>query len=170
MKKLFLFIAIIIMVSCDNNNPEKQIETILKDVVIENGAGMISDYESLSMEFDTVRVSDIKQFIEKCFPAEKYPNGVPADFKDEKFLGFIAPLKTHNSDNDVVYLSVKHKYKIYNPLVDKKIEVIQQRLLDPTTYKYIDDDLRKDKMWMGVINYEMDKASEELDKVLEKYN
>ena len=62
MKKLFLFIAIIIMVSC-NNNPEKQIENILKDVVIENGSGMISDYESLSMEFDTVRVSDIKQFI-----------------------------------------------------------------------------------------------------------
>lgn len=168
MKKLFLFIAIIIMVSC-NNNPEKQIENILKDVVIENGSGMISDYESLSMEFDTVRVSDIKQFIEKCFPAEKYPNGVPADFKDEKFLGFIAPLKAQKADNDIVYLSVKHKYKILNLLIDKKIEVIQQRLLDPTTYKYIGDDLRMDKTWMGVIQYEMDKASDELDKILEKY-
>ncbi len=126
MKKIFLFIAIVILASCGNNSPQKQIETVLKDVVIEQGSGMISDYESLSMEIDTVRVSDIKQFIVKCFPADKYPNGIPADFKDEEFGSLIAPLKTHSSDNDIVYLSVKHKYKIFNPLVDKKIEVIQR--------------------------------------------
>lgn len=84
---------------------------------------------------------------------------MPSDFNDEHFSKFIAPLKTHKADNDIVYLSVKHKYIIFNPLLNKKVEVVQYRLLDPKTLEYIEDDLRKDKTWTGVQEYEMSKMS-----------
>ena len=171
MKKCFLFMVTLIMVSCAKTiqSPEQQIEAVLKDIVIEKGNGMISDYNMISMEIDTVKISDIKAFIDKNFPKDKYPEGIPSDFKDEEFETFISPSKTKTSDEDIVYLSVKHKYSIFNPLLDKSIEVIKYHLLDPVSYKYIADDLRKDDLWMAVQKYEANKASEELDKVMQNF-
>lgn len=158
MKKIiYLFVVVLGVISCAKSN-EQKIEDVLRDVVVEKAGGVsVDDYKSLSVEIDTVRVSDIKAFEGKCFPKKNYPNGVPTDFNDEQFLNFVAPLKTHKADNDIVYLSARHKYSIFNPILNKQVEVIQYRLLDPVSFKYMGDDLRKDNGWFGVQEYEMSK-------------
>lgn len=159
MKKIIYISLLFLVVSCGKSN-EQRIEESLKDVVIEQAGGIsIKDYKSLSIEIDTVRVKDIKAFAVKCFPKKEYPKGVPSDFNDEDFVKFTAPLKEHKSDNDIVYLSVKHKYSVFNPILNKQTEVIQYRLLDPVSYKYIANDLRKDNTWFGIQKYEIDKLS-----------
>ena len=171
MKKncILIFMISIILYACGGKKTESQIESVLKEVVIERGGGMVSEYKHLSMDIDTVKVSDIIAFVHKNFPKEKYPNGIPEDFNDEDFEKFTSPIKTKKND-EIAYLSVKHKYSIFSPMIDKKIEVIKYRLLDPISYKYIVDDLRKDDTWMAIQQYEANKVSEEVDKVFEEPN
>lgn len=157
MKKIIYISLLLLAVSCGKSN-EQKIEESLKDVVIEQAGGIsIKDYKSLSVEIDTVKIKDIKAFVLKCFPAKEYPTGVPSDFNDEDFAKFTAPLRERKSDNDIVYLSVKHKYSVFNPILNKQTQVIQYRLLNPVTYKYIANDLRKDNTWFGMQKYEINK-------------
>lgn len=165
MKKIIILLGFIAFVSC-SESPEQKMESVLKDVVVEKSGGALSGYKMLSIDIDTIRVTDIKQFIEKNFPKEEFPDGVPADFKDEKFESFIAPLKTKQADNDVVYLSVKHKYSFFNPFFNKDMEKIDYRLIVPETFKYISDDIRQDKMWTAIHDYKMEKAFKDAQKAI----
>lgn len=168
---LVFFIFTLAFVSC-TKSPEEKLKEALKDVVIEKGSGLITDYKFISLQIDTVRVKDIKAFINKSFPEKDFPNGVPSDFEDEDFDIFIAPLKENSNDEDICYLSVKHKYSFFNPFFNKNTEKVVYRLFEELDgqYKYVADDLRKDYTWMKPTDYKLDKTFEELDNVMNNTN
>ena len=181
LKGLFVVALSVFMFSCGNSE-EANLKEALKDVVIENAMGINPDYEFISMEIDTVTVKDIKDFVEKQFPKDEYPDGVPSDFKSEKFETFTAPLKSKKNDNDMCFLSVKHKYSIDNPFLGKRVEVIRNDLFEVVDgkYKFVNEDLRKEKFFSDVDDYkfnkqmeksnaEMEKAEQELDSIIKSF-
>lgn len=170
MKKslLFTFIGMaLFFVSCTKSS-EQQIKEVLKEIVIEKGRGAISKYEFKSMEIDTLRIKDLTNFVENCFPPKEYPNGVPKDFNDEKFLEFTKPLKNSKSENDIVYLSVKHKYTIFNPILNSNVDIITYRILNPIDYKYVMDDIRKDEFWSAASDYKFQQEMDSLQKFVQQ--
>ena len=141
-----LMTMVIGFTSC-NEDPKEKIQSNLEDVVIEKGMGFINKCKTISIEIDSVRVSDIKSFIAKIFPNGEVPN----DFNDERFDKYILPIKNKINDDDIVYLSVTHKYKIYmsnDPFKRSEVIVTANRLVNPQTYEYVDDDLSKDDSWL----------------------
>ena len=166
-----MLVAVLAVWSC-NSDPDSKLKGALEEAVQEKagGFGKMQDYKLISYEVDTVRVSDIKAFEEKCFPKSDYPQGVPSDFSDEQFDEFVKPLKDHKSDNDIVYLSVKHKYSIYNPIVKQTVTVKSYELLNPSTLEYIGSDLRKGHDWSGADDYQMKKLDAEIDSLEKVYN
>lgn len=164
MKRLFFLLSVtILLFSC--NSPESKLKEALKDVVIEK-AGFNPDYEFISMEIDTVTVKDINDFIEKQFPKDEYPNGLPSDFKSKKFEAFTAPLETKKNDSDICFLSVKHKYSIDNPFFGKRVEVIRHDLFEEIdgSYKYIGEDIRKDDLFSDIFNYKIKEQDQEFEE------
>lgn len=164
-KVLWLIVCLMTMVvsftSC-GTNPTSKIQSNLEEVVIENGMGFVKSCNTISLKIDTIRVNDVKSFISKVFPSKDFPNGVPSDFEDEEFDKFISPLKNVNDDNAIVYLSIAHKYKINmvgDPLGRNEAILTAHRLVNPNTYEYIGDDLRKDDMWsLNPLQYRFAKA------------
>lgn len=169
-KVLWLIVCLMTMVvsftSC-STNPTSKIQSNLEEVVIEKGAGFVKSCNTISMVIDTIKVSDIKNFVSQYFP-----NGVPNDFKDDDFEKFVSPLKNTNGDNTIVYLSVTHKYKINmvgDPFGRDEAIITAHRLINPITYEYISDDLRKDVMWsLTPLEYKYNKAMEEELKATEE--
>lgn len=152
MKKLvFIMLSVIALVSCGNNEASK-IQENLENVVIEHGAGFVNSCKTMSINIDTIRVADIKRFIEECFPKEEYPYGVPTEYEetDEAFSKFIAPLNKAKDDNEIVYLTVKHKYEIRfasDPFGRTNAIITANRLIDPITFEYIADNIMEDDSW-----------------------
>ena len=162
MKKfLWLIVCLMTMVvfsSC-GEDPKAKIQSNLEEVVIENGMGFIKKCNTISMKIDTITINDIQAFVTKTFP-----NGVPEDYEDEKFESFISPLKTNSDGKSIAYLTVTHKYKIFmdnDPFKRSDVIVTEHRLVNPTTYEYISNDLSKDDMWTTPLEYSYNKAMKE---------
>jgi hypothetical protein len=154
----------VVFSSC-GEDPKARIQSNLEEVVIEKGSGFVKSCNTMSLNIDTVKVSDIKNFISKVFPPKDFPDGVPTDFEDEAFEKFISPLKGANNDNTIAYLSVTHKYKINmvgDPFGRSEVIVTAHSLVNPNTYDYISDDLREDDAWsLNPLQYRYNKAMEE---------
>ena len=157
MKRVYFFCLLLFLLlsaSCSNvsgTDEKEDLKSVLKEIVIEKHSGQILDYTFLDLDIDSVRVKDINAFIEKCFPKEGKVGygGIPYDFDDERFNLFIAPLKDHSNDEEVCFLSIKHKYSFFNPDYNKKSENINYHLFFITAekYRYVDGDLCKDGKW-----------------------
>jgi hypothetical protein len=152
--------TMVVSVSSCTTNSTSKIQSNLEEVVIEKGMGFVKSCNTISLVVDTIKASDIKNFI-----GEYFPNGVPNDFEDDAFEKFVSPLKDVNDNNTIVYLSVAHKYKINmvgDPFGRNELITTAYRLINPTTYEYISDDLRKDEMWsLTPLQYKYNKAMEE---------
>lgn len=165
---IYLFTVSVLLFSCGYSS-ESKLKDALKDVVIEK-AGFNPDYEFISMETDTVTVKDLNEYLEKQFPKDEYPDGVPSDFKSEQFETFIAPLKSKKNDNEMCFLSIKHKYSIDNPILGKRVEVIRYDLFEEMDgkYKYVGEDLRKEKFFSDVDDYKFNKQMEQSEAEIKK--
>ena len=162
MKKILFIIvclmAMVTFVSC--SSAEDKIQSNLEELVIEKGVGLVKKCNTISMEIDTIRISDIKAFVANIFP-----DGIPDDYNDKEFQNFISPLKSANDDGSIAYLSVTHKYKAYllfDPLGRDEAIITQYRLVNPSTYEYISDDLTKDDTWISPWLYKYHKETQEL--------
>ena len=74
-------------------------------------------------------------------------------------------MKSANDDGSIAYLSVTHKYKAYllfDPLGRDEAIITQYRLVNPSTYEYISDDLTKDDTWISPWLYKYHKETQEL--------
>jgi hypothetical protein len=155
----------VVFTSC-GNDPKEKIQSNLEEVVIEKGMGFVKKCNTISMDIDTITISDLKTFVSKTFP-----NGVPNDYEDEDFEKFISPIKSNNNDGSIAYLSVTHKYKIFmvgDPFKRDEVVVTEHRLVNPTTYEYISDDLSKDEMWLTPLQYSANKAMQEAFNAMEE--
>lgn len=163
MKKIIMALACLMTVvlsftSCETN-PKEKIQSNLEQVVIEKGMGFVKKCTTISIDIDTITINDLKAFVTKTFP-----EGIPNDYEDETFEKFILPIK-NNSNNNIVYLSIKHKYKIFmvgDPFKRDEVIVTAYRLVDPVTYEYLFDDLSKDETWTTPQEYLLNKQIKEL--------
>ena len=154
---LFSLVAMVFVFTACGSSETKKIESKLEERVKESSFGFIKKSKTLQLDIDTVRVSDVKGFIEASFPKSNFPNGIPSDFRDKDFSKFIAPLKDHTNLDDVVYLAVVYKaeHKISVDLLGRP-EIIRTDywLIDPVTYDYVMDDIRNDNVsWSAPQDY-----------------